>query len=119
MRFSHYYAATFIIISVGWTLRRRLSVVTQLKAKAIIIVGFISMVLLLSYAVIVEEGMFGNEEEHVVTVQWKMHEFYWDSGYWNDFLQMRWIMYTIPIRTYMLKFSKDIHTTLRLEKGVF
>ncbi len=66
-------------------MRRRLSVVVPLKAKAIVIVSLISMVLLLGYAIIVEDGMFGNEEEHVVTVQWKMHEFYWDSGCWNDF----------------------------------
>ena len=59
--------------------------VIPLKVKAIIVVGFTSMVLLLGYDTIVEDGMFGNEEGHVVTVQWKMHEFYWDSGCWNDF----------------------------------
>lgn len=59
--------------------------VTPLMAKAIVIVGLISMVHLLATLIIVERGMFGNEEEHVVTVQWKKHEFYWDSGCWNDF----------------------------------
>jgi len=36
-------------------------------------------------SIIAERGKFGNEEEHVVTVEWKKREFYWDSGTWNEF----------------------------------
>jgi len=59
--------------------------ISPLMAKAIIIIWMISMALLIGYGIIIEEGMFGNEEEHLVTVDWKKHEFYWDSGCWNDF----------------------------------
>lgn len=50
-----------------------------LKAIAIIFPIF------MGYDIIMDEGMFGNGEEHVVTIDWKKHEFYWDSGCWNDF----------------------------------
>jgi hypothetical protein len=59
-------------------------VVTPLMAKAIVIVGIISIVLLISYDIILEEGMFGIEEEHIVTIQGKDREFYFDSGCWNQ-----------------------------------
>ena len=59
--------------------------VTPLMSKAIVILGLISVVFLGTFLWITEQGMFGYEEEHVVTVEWKKHEFYWDSGCWNDF----------------------------------
>jgi len=59
-------------------------VVTPLMGKAIIIVVMMSMALLFGYSIIIEKGMLGNEEEHIVTIQEKYREFYFDSGCWNQ-----------------------------------
>jgi hypothetical protein len=34
---------------------------------------------------VIDQGMFGTEEEHVITVQDKEREFFWDSGCWAYF----------------------------------
>lgn len=49
--------------------------VIKLTGKAVVAIGLIPIALLIGYDIILEEGMFGNEEEHVVTVQWKKQEF--------------------------------------------
>lgn len=48
-----------------------------LKAK---VITFLWLVLLI-YLLIIEQGMFGTEEEHVVTVQEKKDELIYDSGW--------------------------------------
>lgn len=53
-------------------------------AKAIVVIGLISIVPILAYLLITEQGMFGNEEEHIVTILGKDREFYFDSGCWNQ-----------------------------------
>ncbi len=60
------------------------SVATPLMAKAIVIIVLMSEALLLGYFIILDEGLFGNEEEHNVTIQGKDREFYFDSGCWNQ-----------------------------------
>lgn len=57
--------------------------VTPLIVNAIIIIVLASMALLMGYSAIVEHGGFGNEEEHIVTIQGKDRELYFDSG-WNQ-----------------------------------
>lgn len=47
----------------------------KLTWKAVVAICIIPIALLIGYDTILEEGMLGNEEEHVVIVQWKKQEF--------------------------------------------
>ena len=60
--------------------------VTQLIGKVIVHAVVLISWAIIIFIVITEQGMLGTEE-HVVTVQWKNHEFYPDpgGGCWNDF----------------------------------
>lgn len=49
--------------------------VIKLTRKTAVAICIIPIAILIGYDIILEEGLFGNEEEHVVTVQWKKQEF--------------------------------------------
>ena len=54
----------------------------MINAKVIIVL--ISIFSIWAFLLSIDQGIFGNEEEHIITIEGKDREFYFDSGCWNQ-----------------------------------
>jgi hypothetical protein len=86
--------------------------VTPLQIKALFILGIV----FIGYSFIIERGLFGNEEIHVVTVVDKYREIYYDTGWVQWFVDDNRNEYNVdkemydmiqPGHTYRIKTGKQ------------